>query len=368
MTQIGYKMKIIHCADLHLDSRMESNLSREKASERREELLSTFASIIDYAKENEVRVIIIAGDLFDTSKDSQKRIKSRVLELIRYSEGIDFLYLRGNHDRVDYFDNPADKPPNLKLFADTWTTYRYDNVDITGCELHKGTSATIYGGLVLDTDHVNIVVLHGQEARYNKKGDAEIIRLPALQNHSIDYLALGHIHTYKCFSLDARGIYCYCGCPEGRGFDECGEKGFVLLDIRDRKVEHTFIPAARRTLHEVHVKLAGYMEESAILCLVSEAIASIPSKDLVKIILEGDVDEQTDIDLRYLINQLDGKFYFLKIYNQTRLMLKQEEYERDISLKGEFIRLVQEQPLDEDEKKEIILLGLKALSGREIDL
>ena len=35
-------MKIIHCADLHLDSKMESNLDREAASMRRDELLDTF--------------------------------------------------------------------------------------------------------------------------------------------------------------------------------------------------------------------------------------------------------------------------------------------------------------------------------------
>ena len=31
-------MNIIHCADLHLDSKMESNLDREKAVERKSEL------------------------------------------------------------------------------------------------------------------------------------------------------------------------------------------------------------------------------------------------------------------------------------------------------------------------------------------
>ena len=31
-------MKIIHCADLHLDSKMESNLDREAAGMRRDEL------------------------------------------------------------------------------------------------------------------------------------------------------------------------------------------------------------------------------------------------------------------------------------------------------------------------------------------
>ena len=34
-------MKLIHCADLHLDSRMESGLPPEKARERRMELLHT---------------------------------------------------------------------------------------------------------------------------------------------------------------------------------------------------------------------------------------------------------------------------------------------------------------------------------------
>ena len=36
-------MKLIHCADLHLDSDMTSNLTKEKAKERRTELLVTFA-------------------------------------------------------------------------------------------------------------------------------------------------------------------------------------------------------------------------------------------------------------------------------------------------------------------------------------
>ena len=54
---------------------------------------------------------------------------------------------------------------------------------------------------------------------------------------NIDYLALGHIHKYKQAELDQRGVYCYSGCLEGRGFDECGEKGFVLLDIDEESLK-----------------------------------------------------------------------------------------------------------------------------------
>ena len=60
-------MKIIHCADLHLDSKMETNLDKEKAKERKNEILITFEKMVQYAKENDVKVIIIAGDLFDKS-------------------------------------------------------------------------------------------------------------------------------------------------------------------------------------------------------------------------------------------------------------------------------------------------------------
>ena len=56
-------MKIIHCADLHLDSNMTSNLSREQAKQRKAELLATFERMIAYAKDNSVKAVIIAGPL-----------------------------------------------------------------------------------------------------------------------------------------------------------------------------------------------------------------------------------------------------------------------------------------------------------------
>ena len=65
-------MKIIHCADLHLDSKMTSNLDREKARERKNELLLTYKRMIDYANKEGITDIIIAGDLFDTKNVSKK--------------------------------------------------------------------------------------------------------------------------------------------------------------------------------------------------------------------------------------------------------------------------------------------------------
>lgn len=360
-------MKIIHCADLHLDSKMETNLTREQADERRGEILQTFVNMVEYAKNNEIQVIIIAGDLFDTIKDSQKRIKTRVLEVIKNAPNIDFLYLQGNHDNSDYYKSLEDTPSNLKFFSNTWTKYQYDDVIIAGVELHSNTQASIYSELALKEDHVNIVVLHGQESQYAGKDKAEIINLGELQNKYIDYLALGHIHEYKYTKLDNRGKYCYPGCLEGRGFDECGEKGFVVLDIHDKSINQTFIKCAKRIFHEIPVDISGLVTETDIINKIEITLQDIPGKDLVKLILCGEVEEEVDIDLAYLKSKFISRFYFIKIYDHTQLRINYEAYEKDISLKGEFIRMVKLMEVSEEEKKQIILTGIKALAGREID-
>ena len=40
-------MKLIHCADLHLDAKMTALLDPEQAKERRAEMLQTFRRIVD---------------------------------------------------------------------------------------------------------------------------------------------------------------------------------------------------------------------------------------------------------------------------------------------------------------------------------
>lgn len=145
-------MKIIHCADLHLDSKMESNLDREAAGMRRDELLDTFERMVAYAAEQDVRVILIAGDLFD-KPNVRKTAKTRVIEQIKGHPQIDFCYIRGNHDQLDFVEELSEQEDitNLKLFGtDEWTSYDYGDVVITGMELVKENSQTLGMNLVLD--------------------------------------------------------------------------------------------------------------------------------------------------------------------------------------------------------------------------
>ena len=259
-------MKIIHCADIHLDSKMSANLTKEKARERKTELLTTFQNMVTYGAEQGVAAIIIAGDLFDT-KNVSATARNVVKDLIQGHPKIAFYYLQGNHDEGSFTSGLSERPENLHLFGNNWTSYELSGTEntsgkgvaVTGVELTPENSGSIYNTLSLDVDQCNIVVLHGQESEYSARDKAEIIHLTALKNKGIDYLALGHIHSYKKERLDARGVYCYPGCLEGRGFDECGEHGFVMLDIDELTgtIDSTFIPFASRKLYTIPVDITG---------------------------------------------------------------------------------------------------------------
>lgn len=150
-------MKIIHCADLHLDSKMETNLSAPKAKERKREILNTFERMVDYAQQHAVAAIIIAGDMFDTTRITNFT-KTRVLNTIKKYSQIDFLYLSGNHDESNFIDLLEDVPANLKIFGKTWTTFAYPDVKITGVVLTENNYNNLYDTLHLSPADLNLVV------------------------------------------------------------------------------------------------------------------------------------------------------------------------------------------------------------------
>lgn len=360
-------MKIIHCADIHADSAMESHFTKEQKEIRKDEIADAFARMVDFAAKNDVKAVIIAGDLFDTKASQQKTIKKRISYVISKNPQIDFLYLRGNHDEdSEYF--VQDKLPNLKFFSkDEWKYYSFDDdkIRIAGREFTSSIPLSAYSQLNLDASKINIVMMHGQTADYKAKNDAPVISLPKLANQNIDYIALGHIHERRSGMLDHRCVWCYPGCLEGRGFDEFGEKGFVLLNIENGKIESEFIPNSKRVIHDERVELEGSMDYNQILEKIEEKIDPIPSKDIVQITLCGEISEDTEVEAESFQNHLSSRFFYLRIKDKCESKIEYSKYENDISLKGEFIRLVKNQKgLSDSEKSKIIMTGIKALAGR----
>lgn len=361
-------MKILHTGDLHLDSKMESNLSKEQSKIRREELIQRYEKIIEYAAEHSFDAVLLCGDVFDRPHVGVRAAKRVTDQMMEHPE-ITFFYLRGNHDRVDFLrDTSAENiPENLRLFSpEEWTSYDLGEVVITGREVTPDNSKDLGLSLFLDRSRCNLVMLHGQVEEYLPESRGDYILLPDFRNKNIDYLALGHIHSYRSEQLDDRGMYCYCGCPEGRGFDECGEKGFVEITITDGYVESTFHPFAGRIFHEEEIYVTPDMGMREIIRKVDSCLNKIPEQDLLKLVFKGKTDMEDTLDADRILSRVSGKVFFAKVSDETSVSVDYESFAGDKSLKGEFVRLMQKEDLPEEDKNIIIELGIKAIMGEEV--
>ena len=240
----------------------------------------------------------------------------------------------------------------------------YMNVTLSGT---SDFDAAVYES-VPRVDGVHIVMMHGQITQATTVG-ADLVSLPRLAGKGVDYLALGHEHSYRAERLDARGVWCYSGCPEGRGFDECGVKGVVLLEVSpDGSLQHELLPIARRTLHRVVLSVQSEDDARTVETKLQAAVTPISERDMVLVELVGERLPESEIGTDRLALWLGERFFAARLEDRTTLSLRAEDYMYDASLKGEFIRTVMASKLPLAERDRIILCGLRALRGEEAEL
>ena len=411
-------MKIIHCSDLHLDADLKSRFDAESAAVRRAELMNTFRRLCRKARDMGARAILICGDLFDTDAPSPSAVRA-VEDLILTYREILFFCLRGNHDGRSVLFRSREMPENFCLFENGWTTWNldgeYSDGVFTDCSLtdpapdrflrgrnriaeqrfkeqrHSERCADgqrcvgqrricivgreLDGGPfmppVLDPADINIVMLHGQVREGMSASDPETLPLGILRGIGIDYLALGHLHSFRSFPLDHRGTAAYCGCLEGRGFDECGECGYVLLetDTPSGRIESRFIPFAARNLYRVPCDISGCTCDAEVYDRISDALLSSPAhdKDLVRLELMGGLEYGCSPDPALVRREWGDRYHYFDFVDNTDPVVRCEDFLCDATLKGEFVRIVSAADgLDEASRAAILRCGLRALSGEPL--
>jgi len=360
-------VKFIHTGDIHIGSALR-NLPPDKTAVRKAEILDGFRRLCAYAKESGVFAVLIAGDLFDENKVSRE-VKREVFSIISSAKPVCFFYVSGNHD--DEFDSADELPENLYTFDKTHGFYGYDlpeNITVTGIDT-KNLSAQALSALRLPQERFHILLMHGD--LHGDTNSKEYIPLALLQNKNVDYLALGHIHkpTADSLRLDARGKYRYCGCLEGRGFDEIGPRGFFLVTVeRNCITEEKFLTFATRQTVEVRVDISACKSYYDIENACISAMEKVSEKNLVKLVLCGRYETGVKKDVSLLCARLCARCFFLKVEDESKLYFNPKDYERDLTERGEFVREVGRYAMDETLREEILAVGLQALNGEEIDL
>lgn len=406
-------VKLIHTADLHLDSAFRSRFTKEEAENRRQKQLMAWKELLSFAVEKKVQGILIAGDLFDSPVVSHGTMDFFLSTIAEHPE-ISFFYLRGNHDTENTFRYQENLPKNLFLFSEKGKKYRlndrlllagveYGTKDISfgeneGATQGAGQAAeqgaeqeTVHGAealskneteseeeskfLKLKEEDCNILLLHGALYQGTPKGEAvqgeEGIFLKNLEKLPLSYIALGHIHKGGEGKLNNGALWAYPGCLQGRGFDEEGERGFLYLKVEEEKKEirKEFISIKQGEFRILEIELLE--DEGTLACLkkieVEMEKAGIVKEDSLRIILKGKKGLEQERNLRYLQLQLQDSVFFLEIRDECELSWNREEAMQEKSLKGEFLRvLAAADNLSKEEQEEIIALGMGLLQGGEL--
>lgn len=343
-------MKIIHFADLHIGSKFE-RMPEEIKKDLNAKLRNAFSKIIKFAENNDIDTIIMSGDIFDRNSVLIND-KKFFYDSIKMNKNIDFYYLRGNHDSSSKYNCDL---ANLHTF-DGVKSYTKNDVRIIGYEL-KEDNQELYNHMIFTTDKFNIMMLHGDI--FNSR-DKNYINLKKLEDKNINYFALGHIHK-RSYGFINKARYEYPGCVLGRGFDETGKKGFLVLDTLTNKT--TFHELSEIIFEEKEI-LVNEKNEAEIKKDIYNALGE-KNNNITEIKLIGKVDFEIDVD------DLERTFkdlrYYLIIKNNTTLKLTYNLNEKENSLRNMFInKVLENKNLDDETKEKIITYGLSKLMKEEI--
>ncbi len=241
-------VKILHTADIHLDSPLKSLAMRNESLRETVEAATRTAleKIIDTAIDEEAIALLIAGDLFDGKQRSARTavFLTRQLDRLR-SSNIRVFYIKGNHDAENTLSGAIDLPGNVHVFSGRGEKVQLtDNIWIHGVsftQTHAPDSllpkfpSPVAGA-------VNIALLHTSLAGAAGHDVYAPCSVNDLKDSGFDYWALGHVHKRQIHSESPWVVM--PGMPQGRDIGEAGTKSATLLQIDDGKIDITEIPTS----------------------------------------------------------------------------------------------------------------------------
>ena len=228
-------IRFLHGADFHLDSAFGA-LPPGQAAARRRESRELALRLADYVKEHGIDLVLLAGDLFDSASPFRETGEQLAAALGQMRTRV--FISPGNHDWYGPGSpwETVDWPENVYVFKENRLTaveVPERNLVIHGAAFSGPEQLeSLLAGFTAPADgKCHIGLLHGEldgaEARYGP------IRREEAAASGLCYLALGHVHKRTAPLTLGRTVCAWPGCPEGRGFDELGEKGVYEGTISD---------------------------------------------------------------------------------------------------------------------------------------
>lgn len=355
-------MKILHGADLHLDSPFAGR-DPDATARLRARLRAVPGQIVDLCRAHSCDLLLLPGDLFDgcDTKESVLALKNALEEA-----AVPTFIAPGNHD----FCAPGSPwlwelwPENVHIFKNP--TVESVAVPELDCRIYGAAFTSMDCSSLLENfqtvgqERYHIGLFHGDPVQsgspYNPISQAQVAA------SGLDYLALGHIHKTGSFRA-GRTLCAWPGCPMGRGFDETGEKGVLLVTLEEQ-AEASFIALNTPRFYDWEAPVLSTAGET-----IGELLPAVGNENFYRITLTGETEKQ---DIPGLYRQFSA-FPNLEIRDRTQPPVDIWGSAGGDSLEGVYFEMLRRTFQQEDEnEKQIALLAAKMsrqiLDGNEVVL
>ncbi len=335
-------MRFLATADLHIKKKADCAL---------------LARILQKATDTDCRAILIGGDLLD-SPFIDAETEGAVLALLGAADCPVFL-VAGNHDPLTVTGLYHKLPDGVYCFSE----------QLTGVTLEEGIRLFGYSapreensdfslaGFAAPGDGFNILLGHSQPE--GDRSAFQPVSNEVLAAGNLQLAILGHVHKTEQRQVGGCRLL-VPGIPQGRGWDETGERFVYLIDA-DPKGGLSMEPCsvAEKLYLEIPVELTGCTDSAEILARMEGM--EIPAEAEVRLILTGSPEESPAAAAK-LYTERTGR----EIKDRTDTFGSIALLREQNTLQGAFVRramaeIERADPADRPRLEQALRLGLNAL-------
>ena len=318
--------------------------------------------IADLVHRHQCDLVLLSGDLFDgtPSRETLNTVKDALRSM-----AVPVFISPGNHDFVTAASPwlTENFPENVHIFTKpVLESIVLPSLDcrIYGAGYHGMDCPPLLRDFRAEgSERYVMALLHGDpQVRHSPYCP---ITMEEVRESGLDYLALGHIHKTGSFCSGST-LCAWPGCPMGRGFDECGQKGVLLITL-DNTAEAHFLPLEGPQFHDLTVSV-----DSDPAAALRSVLPPAATEDHFRITLIG---EHPDPDIASLKRQY-SQFPHLELIDRTTPPPDLWATAGTDTLEGLYFQILQEtmgeNPQQEAQIRLAAKLSRQILDGREVTL
>lgn len=290
-------MKFIHFADAHLDSpfRGLSFLPSKEFKQIYQAADRSLTKIVDLALAENVDLVLIAGDTFDSDQPSPRAQLFFAQQIKRLTDQkIQVVMIFGNHDHMKQEDLLVSSSPYFKLLGDkekveqaAFKTRGGFNYDVVGFSyLNNHITRDMMPDFPEKGRNYTFGLMHAQEKAQTNNVYAPF-SIKEIQDLNYDYFALGHIHARR--NLSEKPWIVYPGNIQGRHINEMGEKGCYLgvIDESTGKTSISFKKTGPIVWQNAEINLDSEISKTNLQTKIVSILGQAQQKTYFSLIIKG---------------------------------------------------------------------------------